>query len=63
MFILFGLTILFIVVLHLNKSRERDAYLESYNFPEPIINKFKVKHSSLSNEDIALVIKGLKNYF
>ena len=63
MFIVFGLMVLFIVVLHINKSRERDAYLESYNFPEPIINKFKEKHSSLSDEDIALVIKGLKNYF
>ena len=63
---IFGLIILFLVVLHIYHiytSRKRDAYLENYNFPEPIINKFKAKHSSLSDEDIALVIKGLKNYF
>ena len=41
----------------------QDEFLENYNFPEMIIEKFKEKHPSLSDEDIALVIKGLKNYF
>ena len=58
-----GLIIVVIVLVNRHQSQQRDDYLESYQFPEIIIQRLKEKHKYLSKEDIDLVVKGLKNYF
>ena len=62
LFLLFGFGFLIIIVV-LVRSTIQSAYLENYQFIDIVIAKFKEKHKNLTDADIELVIKGLKNYF
>jgi hypothetical protein len=44
-------------------TRRREAFITAYHFPPSISHKVKAKYPHLTEEQQALVIEGLKEYF
>ncbi len=46
-----------------NRQKRELKFIQNYNFPKPVIDKFKKRYPNLSSDEIALVKKALKDYF
>ncbi len=66
MFFLGGLAILALFIgwfVRRARRRRRERYIENYRFHHSICNKFREKHPQLNDEQLALVFRGLRDYF
>lgn len=57
------LVIIFYVFISNRKQAQQTVYLTRYSFPISLRNKLKQKHPYLSDEQVEMVFKALKDYF
>ncbi len=49
--------------LYRSKRKRQLAFIENYGFPAKVMEQLKLKHPQLDDEGIALVQRGLRDYF
>lgn len=45
------------------QAQQRELYIDEYEFPRPVLAKFRQQYPALRDSDVAIVVQGLRQFF